>query len=492
MTNIQTVVVRFAKAFTIVELMVVVAIISILSGGVIASTTKVQQDARDSERETKANIIASSIEKYYNENNEYPSCTKMTAPAATVKSSTLTSLVNTDALRAPRQAVGTNSVQCAASVPNTTTTFTYTCLSTTSCNKWELGWRNEADGAVKTIASLYTGNTAPTGTVTAATPSVSISSQISGASAIGTGSATCNAQGGTPYIEIRSYKNSGSFPGTWTASSSQTVTPLNEGESGTFQAQAQCQLFGATSSAFVQTASDTATRSVTAPTGLTTSAAISGANAIGTFTGGSCATGTTLQRQIEYYQTYHPWVGAWSAFEDLVGSTKTLPINEGWQYNFHQIARCVNTTTGVASDWTWSPTTATAVRPINQFGPPSVGATGNAANVSFNWNGAACPTQTNKEYQFVLANNGGYSSDWWGPTSGTTFDWGDTTEGFTFTSYVQQRCSTYFTTAAWSGNGAASWYRGINAPGRATNLTQDRYAGGRTLISFNWDGPACG
>ncbi|MBC7512635.1 hypothetical protein H7142_03185, partial [Candidatus Saccharibacteria bacterium] len=47
-------------------------------------------------------------------------------------------------------------------------------------------------------------------------------------------------------------------------------------------------------------------------------------------------------------------------------------------------------------------------------------------------------------------------------------------------------------TAAWSGNGAASWYRGINAPGRATNLTQDRYAGGRTLISFNWDGPACG
>ncbi len=441
------------KAFTLVEVLVVITVIAILLGVSIFVSTKYQQTARDSEREAKATVLTTALEKYYESNNEYPNCTELTATPASVKSSTLTNIADVSVFEAPGVASGVNSIQCTTDVNAVTKDkFTYTCTNTTTpCDGWELKYRKESDGNVVSIASASgSGATSNEGA-----PAVTVSATLSGSNVVATASATCSS--GEPEYQIRYYKNSGSFPGTWTNGASASV-PVNEGEGATFQAQARCLQFGFAATPYNVSSSDTANRAVTAPTGLATSLAISGANGTGTVTGGSCATGTTLQRQIRNLTNYFAYGGAWSSYADIAVSTQTLPVNEGWAIAFHQQARCVNSTTSVASAWTNGPS-ASGVRPINTLGAPSVSAVGSTTKITYNWSGSACPTQTTKEYQYQMVGSWGYTSGWYGPTSDTSFEWLDSAQGYTFTLQVQQRCTNSYATSTWSALGQASYSR---------------------------------
>lgn len=60
------------RGFTLVELMVVVAVIGILLTVMILGYRQVQNQARDSQREAAASAIATSLEAYYEKNGEYP------------------------------------------------------------------------------------------------------------------------------------------------------------------------------------------------------------------------------------------------------------------------------------------------------------------------------------------------------------------------------------------------------------------------------------
>ena len=71
------------SGFTIVELLVVMVIIGILTALGVLSYSKIQASTRDYQRSSKITIIAESLEKYYDQNGEYPSCTAMASPSAT-------------------------------------------------------------------------------------------------------------------------------------------------------------------------------------------------------------------------------------------------------------------------------------------------------------------------------------------------------------------------------------------------------------------------
>ncbi|MBU3922944.1 prepilin-type N-terminal cleavage/methylation domain-containing protein [Patescibacteria group bacterium] len=60
------------KGFTLVELLVVIAIIGLLTGMIVISIKTVKAKARDSQRVSDVNTIATALNLYHNDSNNYP------------------------------------------------------------------------------------------------------------------------------------------------------------------------------------------------------------------------------------------------------------------------------------------------------------------------------------------------------------------------------------------------------------------------------------
>ena len=60
------------KAFTVIELAVVIAVIAILATITAVGYTRLQKDTRDTERESDIAIVQSALETYYEKNGGYP------------------------------------------------------------------------------------------------------------------------------------------------------------------------------------------------------------------------------------------------------------------------------------------------------------------------------------------------------------------------------------------------------------------------------------
>jgi prepilin-type N-terminal cleavage/methylation domain-containing protein len=162
------------SGFTITELIIVVVIIGILTAISIVSYSKIQASTRDSQRQAKATVLAEALEKYYDKNGEYPSCSAMTAPATTVSTSTLKG-IDPSALIVPTAGSGTStSVQSGCTNPNFPTGTdeilyvgdnSSTC-TTTDCLQYTIKYLKESDGTVATIASRRKTNIATNGNIT--------------------------------------------------------------------------------------------------------------------------------------------------------------------------------------------------------------------------------------------------------------------------------------------------------------------------------------
>jgi prepilin-type N-terminal cleavage/methylation domain-containing protein len=63
---------KVQQGFTIIELLIVIAIIAILAGLVLNNFQGAQAKARDTQRVTDVNNIHSKLEEYHNENGFYP------------------------------------------------------------------------------------------------------------------------------------------------------------------------------------------------------------------------------------------------------------------------------------------------------------------------------------------------------------------------------------------------------------------------------------
>lgn len=152
----------YRRAFTIVELVVVISVIAILSAITVVGIARYQADGRDAQRVANVTSIAEALEKYYDEHGEYPSCSSLTGSADTITGAggALQGL-SADALKAPQATAGTlNSIQCTDLLTNSSGDyFAYVgdgssdCSGSSSCLQFVLKYRDEATGSIKTMTS---------------------------------------------------------------------------------------------------------------------------------------------------------------------------------------------------------------------------------------------------------------------------------------------------------------------------------------------------
>ena len=142
------------KAFTLIEIMIVVVVVGILSTALIAGISSYLKNANDAKRSSQISIISEALERYFDANGEYPTCAAMTQTPSTIATNTLIG-IKTDAFQAPGGS--TNSIVC-----NTITNsnqFGYllanstTCASSVSCLSYSLQYKEESTGLTKTITS---------------------------------------------------------------------------------------------------------------------------------------------------------------------------------------------------------------------------------------------------------------------------------------------------------------------------------------------------
>jgi prepilin-type N-terminal cleavage/methylation domain-containing protein len=183
---------KLSRGFTLVELMIVTAVIGILATITIVGFSNIQASSRDTQRADKIATIAEALEKYYSANGEYPDCyamSKQPASAVTGSTSTLPGLDPTD-LQAPTAASGTNSIVCGALAPGSSLdAFGYvgdgstTCSNSSStpvgsCLQYTLQYRQESTGNIVSLNSRHSTLIATSGSVTLSSAAASSFSQV--------------------------------------------------------------------------------------------------------------------------------------------------------------------------------------------------------------------------------------------------------------------------------------------------------------------------
>ncbi len=161
------------RGFTLVELVVVIAVIGILSTITVLGYTRYQANSRDTIRLAKATVITEALEKYYDLHGEYPGCQALTQSPATVSALTLKG-VDLDAYTTPLAAKGVNTITCGTITANGPDVFGYqgdgsaTCNSQTtngSCLGFVFQYKDEVDGTIATINSRRSANINTSGAI---------------------------------------------------------------------------------------------------------------------------------------------------------------------------------------------------------------------------------------------------------------------------------------------------------------------------------------
>ncbi len=446
-------------AFTIAELLIVIVVIAILATIGIASYTIYQKHARDTRRESSAQAIAEALEKYYEQNGEYPGCGALTSGNA----ASILGSIDTSILKAPKDSAdAANSITCQAldSLPQGDKFFysgdtSAGCQTGPACAKWVLTWRKERGGTgeLKSRRSESLAVTTPVITATAAGPAQINTSWTAVANAV-----SYNIQ----------YSTSASFASFTTrnsASLSTSFTGLTPDTTYYFRVQAVQP--GTTSgwSAVAQAK----TAAITAPS-VSISAVMSGSNAVGTASSGTCSSGT-LELEIRS----RTGGGTWTTY--TAGNPRSIAATPGTAYEFQARTRCVIGAT--QSAYTES-STASVTAPV----PVPTGLTLSAVMSGANAVGTAggtCASGTTIEYQIRYnASATSTAGTWSNYSSGSSLSV-PALEGHKYIFEQQARCvGPSGGASAWVTSSQASVVRSIATPAVPTVTNNGAGSGGIT------------
>lgn len=159
---------KHKRGFTAVEVIIVIIVIGILSTMGIMSFTKYRATARDTQRQSQLTAISSALEKYFEQNGEYPGCSSLTQNPSSITTNVLVG-VDPTIFVAPGSGL-TNSVLC--QTPTSSDYFAYvgdtssTCTTGSACASYQLQYKSEADGSIVTISSVNSADISTAGTIT--------------------------------------------------------------------------------------------------------------------------------------------------------------------------------------------------------------------------------------------------------------------------------------------------------------------------------------
>ena len=506
--------------FTLVELIVVIAILGLLTVIAVFNYLNVQRQARDEQRATDATVVAESLERYFAKNGEYPSVSQMTNSDGNAVRQLL-GLGSIDSLLAPLATSGaTNSWQTGtASISNQ---LTYKCKSTTPpattpCEDFTIQYFSEQESTLVAIDSRNKTASIDViqreGIVAPDAPSVSVAA--SGSNALATATPVACQTGTTPRYSFQSQVNNSGTWSAWGAWTTGTTSSLaaTEGSKYDFRVKAQCQT-GSTVSADSAT-SNTASyiRQLSTPSA---PAPYITASIRPNYNGGLCmdaagqgGAGTAIQVYTCNGTAAQDW--AYNSNDRTIRPTYNMSLcisHEGGGVQFRLRACDGNAVRQWNSDtrgYFVSVSSGHCMDAVNWGGSGTPIAAGNCNNASaqiwnpsdsqtaWTWPHTTCPAGATREYQVYRQTTGLADSGWVAPTDNANARDVRTTssQGHTYTNQVRVRCTSPFDQSDWSGSGVASVNKAVFRPGNPYNWAFGVW-GGRNGWGWSFASPACG
>lgn len=516
---------KYRRGFTIIELLVVIVVLGIISTLSFVGYLNIQKQSRDSQRMSSAVVVSESLEKYFSKNGEYPKVTSMTvADANTVRQ--LLGITNINSLIAPNSAPSSTVNIWKTGTASTTNRLTYAgntdltaaCATGTAatdvCTDYKIQYYLEQTGTYETIISRNKALAPPVIPPPSAPAAPTVTVALSGPNALATSTVvTCVSPSGPEYA----YRSRVNDNATWSAYSAwgttrTASTVASQGFKYGFQFKARC-----VDGALVSTDSPVSNEgtyihpinTVAAPSTYIT------ASFRPNYNGGLCmdaaGAGNTNGTPIQVYTcngtAAQDW--AYNSNDRTIRPTYNMNLcmsNQGggmqivlWtcdgstarQWNSDTRGYFVSVSGGHCMDavnWGGSGTAIAAGGCNNataQIWNPS------DSQTAWEWADAPCPAGTTVEYRVNHQMTNIADSGWIG--NGTTSRLVRTTssQGYTYTTQVQSRCYTTYTTSAWSGTGQSNFNKAVLRPGGVSGWAFGVW-GARDGWGWSWDSPACG
>jgi prepilin-type N-terminal cleavage/methylation domain-containing protein len=359
---------KITSGFTMVEILVVIAVIGIITTISFISFGRYQSNTRDTQRNAKTTVLSEALEKYYDKNGEYPSCSALTGSAASVTTTVLPG-VEPATLVAPQATSGiTNSFQC-TDLTNASTdpdAFAYigdgsaACSTGAACLEFTLKYKDEATNTIKTITSRRTTNISTSGSISNLSASALTFTQIDLTWTAITNAGSYNVQRATDNAfttglvatttTTASYSGTGLTPGTTYYFRVNPVAPSSTGAWSNTANASTPQLATPVGSAVSNSSSQLTFSWAAIP--LATSYTVDYSTSAG-FASPTTTTGITALNQVVtglaagttlYFRVYAVATGDTSDPSATVQATTTVPVPTG-------MAAVTNSPTQITASW---------------------------------------------------------------------------------------------------------------------------------------------
>lgn len=460
------------RGFTLIEVMVIVAIIGILVTIAVVGMSMYQGQARDSQRAANATAISEALEKYYLENGEYPAVNALVNNNSSNTAAAISSRlkINEDSLKMPQS---TTPQSIAPAGTETGDVITYDGQSTVNnnscqtettnagCDRYTLTYKTEG-GETVVINSRYNGARTATVAIAPDKPVISVGSGGGTNVSAQLSDPNCadNADRLVAKYAFQSRVNNGAW-GNWTnwQTAKTLIIPGTEGQTIEVRGQTRCDDGDVAGKTSPVSDPDSYVIPAGAPTAPMVSVALSGSNVVATIAATSCPANYTTQYNIRSRTNNGTWsaYGGWST-----AMSASQAATQGVKYGYQAQARCYSTSNTSASS---TSTEGVYTHPFQAPGTPSVSQSTSGASTTFTIGAVTCPSNATTRYQYRYLADWGYTSAWYGPYSTKPAPvWTTDSQGYQYTTQAQAQCYNTYSTSPWGGTGQATYERPIDNP----------------------------